>query len=153
MYSQDVYDLTFLFYIGGDCMIRGTTTSFIFQLPFKKCEIESIKIKFWQPGNSGTREEPLPFYKYLDNCAGDDDATEITVSLSPSETKRFSDKLKAYVQMSAKQISGPVVATLRHLITVYPMDDDLITDTGEEPIIPPTSDGWVIIDGGVINNE
>lgn len=131
-------------------MIRGTAISFTFQLPFKKCEIESVKIKFWQPGNYGTTEEPLPFYKYLANCAGADDSTEITVSLSPSETKRFSDRLKAYAQLSAKPLLGSAVATQRHLITVYPMDDDLIIDGGT-PIVPPGEEGWVTLDGGAIN--
>lgn len=134
-------------------MIRGTTQSFTFKLPFKKSEIDNVTIKFWQPGNTGTTEAPLPFYKTLSSCAGSPDSTEITVSLMPSETKRFSDKLKAYVQMRAKPISGQIVATQRHLITVYPMDDDLIPDTDEDPIVPPDSDGWVILDGGAINNE
>ena len=134
-------------------MIRGTTQSFTFKLPFKKSEIDNVTIKFWQPGNAGTTEAPLPFYKTLSSCAGSPDSTEITVSLMPSETKRFSDKLKAYVQMRVKPISGQIVATQRHLITVYPMDDDLIPDTDEDPIAPPDSDGWVILDGGAINNE
>ena len=134
-------------------MIRGTTQSFTFKLPFNKSEIDNVTIKFWQPGNAGTTEAPLPFYKTLSSCAGSPDSTEITVSLMPSETKRFSDKLKAYVQMRVKPISGQIVATQRHLITVYPMDDDLIPDTDEDPIVPPDSDGWVILDGGAINNE
>ena len=134
-------------------MIRGTTTSFTFKLPFKKSEIDSVKIKFWQKDIYGMDDEATSIYKYLSNCDGSPDATELVLSLVPSETKRFSDKFKLYAQLSAKSTSGVVVATKRHLITVYPMDDDLVMVDEVNPFPPANPDGWIILDGGAIVDE
>lgn len=41
-------------------MIRGTTAQFTFNMPYEFDKLCIIEATFWQPGNSGTVEAPLP---------------------------------------------------------------------------------------------
>ena len=129
-------------------MIRGTTASFKIKLPYTIGELEWVTIKWWQDGNPGTLIAPLPITKKMTDCStveNADTSKELYVSLTAEETMRFSDKHKAKMQMRAK-----LLATARtfgckpRLITVYPMNDDLIDD---DIIMPEDDGGWIVLDG------
>lgn len=127
-------------------MIRGTTTQFKFKLPYTKEELEWVRIKFWQPGNTSTL---LPITKALEHCDSSDDSTELCVSLTAEETSRFSEKYKARVQLRGQCVdSGTVFGSRQTLLTVYPMRDDIIE---EDPTLPPVNEeGLIVFDGGTI---
>ena len=127
-------------------MIRGTTAQFKFKLPYAYDDLSSLTIKFWQPGN---QNDALPILKYKQHCAALSE-NEIYVSLRPSETAAFSDRHRAKVQLIAKPNSGAPFGSKEHLITVYPMPDDIITD--DVPVGPdyPTDQEWIILDGNTI---
>lgn len=127
-------------------MIRGTTAQFKFKLPYKIYELNWATIKFWQPGNSGTLDAPLPITKRKDDCSATDNPNELCVSLTASETLRFSDKIKARVQLRAEANDGTTFASRESLITVYPISDDIVTDDPSLPDIP-TGDNFITLDG------
>lgn len=129
-------------------MIRGTTAPFKFKLPFKGSEIDILEVTFWQPGNNGTIEEPLPIVKPKTSCVIDNEGYEQGVILDQRETLRFSDKHKAFWQIRAKAIDaigGTVVGTKEIPIDVYPM----FRDNALESNILPTPDynDMIILDG------
>ena len=75
----------------------------------------------------------------------------MVITLSPMETARFSDKLKARVQLRANANDGVTFASKEQLITVYPMPDDVILenpDWNEENEV-----GYVMLDGGIITKK
>lgn len=121
-------------------MVRGTTAQFRFKLPCKADEVITAQITFWQPGNEGFGKS---IQKDLTNCvvATDDDYC-LCVSLDHKETLRFSDKVKAKVQLKA-QYGNTIFASRQQSITVYPINDAIAE--GEDPL--PYKDGWVIFDG------
>lgn len=126
-------------------MIRGTTAQFKFKLPYTLGDLQWVVMQFWQPGNNGTTDAPLPIVKRKTELTGD--SKELLVSLTPHETLRFTDKLKARVQLRAQHTNGSVFASYQELVTVYDLPDDLI----KEEILPSESDdGWVVLDGGSI---
>ena len=127
-------------------MIRGTNAQFKFKLPYTKDELVWATIKFWQPQNPS---KLLPITKKLQDCKAPADFKGLCVSLTAEETSRFLDTYKAVVQLRAcHQGSVTVFGTRPQLITVYPMDDDIIE---EDPIVPPLpgedEDGVIILDG------
>jgi hypothetical protein len=132
-------------------MVRGTTAQFKFSLPYDYSEISVAKVVFWQPGNEGNDENPLPIYKSFSQCAPTNNPKELSVTLSQSETLRFSDKLKARVQLSAKTFEGTRFASKQELITVYPIYDDSILGD-DDIVVPPDvdNDGFIILDGETI---
>jgi hypothetical protein len=72
-------------------------------------------------------------------------SNELYVTLTAEETMRFSDKHKAKMQLRGKLIStGRIFGCKPRLITVYPINDDLLDD---DLIASETNDGWVILDG------
>ena len=127
-------------------MIRGTNAQFKFKLPYEKSELAWATIKFWQPGNMSSY---LPITKKLEHCETTDNPTELCVSLTAEETKRFSEKYKAKVQMRAQHaINGTVFGNRPKLVTVYPMNDEILE---EDPMMPAENeDGWIILDGEAI---
>ena len=127
-------------------MIRGTTAQFKFKLPYPKAELSWATIKFWQPGNTNAY---LPITKKLVHCDSPEDSTELYVSLTADETMRFSEKYKAKVQLRAQHAeSGTVFGNRTQLITVYPMNDEIL---GEDPTLPAENEeGWVVLDGETI---
>ena len=129
-------------------MIRGTTAQFKFKLPYSYEQLETITIKFWQDGNSN---ELLPIKKYKSNCSERVEG-EIYVSLLPSQTAAFSDKYKAKMQLIAKPYEniGAPFGSKEHLITVYPMPDDIVVEDPTIDPVVPTEDGWIELDGGEI---
>lgn len=127
-------------------MIRGTTTQFKIKLPYSYYEIKSIVIRFWQNGNPS---ESLPIIKSKINCE-EIGPNAIAVSLRPSETALFSDKYKARMQFLATPYVGSPIGNKEHLVTVYPMPDDLIIYDPDVDPIPPLEDEWIILDGDQI---
>lgn len=128
-------------------MIRGTTAQFKFKLPYSKSELDWITIQFWQPGNPS---DELPITKIKTNCS-ESNHNEICVSLSAKETAKFLDKYKARVQLRAQPYFGAPFGSKQHLITVYPMPDNII-DKDETSDLPASDDhGYVIFDGDPIN--
>jgi hypothetical protein len=142
-------------------MIRGTTAGFKFTLPYPIGKLSRVKVTFWQDGYDGTVFNPLPIIKEFDSFSESDDSTQLTVTLTALETKRFTDKLKARVQLVARtraivdsetgeEIEPSVrFASRISLITVHPINDDIIEDNPEDTA-PTDEDGWVILDGQVI---
>ena len=130
-------------------MVRGTTAQFKFSLPYDYSAIEVAKVMFWQPGNSGTTEHPLPICKTLAYCSQTENPRELSVTLSQDETLRFSEKSKAYVQLSATTGEGVRFASKQELITVYPIYDDSILGDVVLPT-PDEGDDWIILDGETI---
>jgi hypothetical protein len=207
-------------------MIRGTTAQFKIQLPYTRGELEWITIKWWQDGNNGTMQAPLPITKKLAHCSAsniylcelqsdielnkqyyfvvdnikyvftapknvgagaslkynsatreltidsltltpniiedvDDitaltfihemnDSKELYVTLTAEETRRFSDRHKAKMQLRGKLKSNGVVFGCKpRLLTVYPINDDLVDDTYDSAL----DNGWVTIGGGSITTS
>ena len=130
-------------------MIRGTNAQFKFKIPYNYSDLESAKITFWQPENSGPSiDRPLPIIKILQQCAPTDIPNEISITLNQEETLRFSEERKAYVQLRALTIDGIPIASMKKQITVYPIyDDDIL---GEEILPTPEYDGWILLDGSKI---
>lgn len=129
-------------------MIRGTTAQFKFKLPYSKDELEWITIKFWQKGNINSL---FPITKTKTNCSTTDNPKEICVSLSATETAMFSEKYKGMVQLRAQPSLGAPFGSRQQLFTIYPMRDDIIDDdTTIEPDIPPTEEGWIILNGETV---
>ncbi len=139
-------------------MIRGTTAAFKFTLPYPLNKLARITVTFWQDGYKGTEYYPLPIIKEFTDFSESDDSKQLTVTLTASETKRFTDKLKVRMQLVARTraiIDGetgtelePSVRFASHerLITVHPISDDIIDDNPGDTA-PTNNDGWVILDG------
>ena len=139
-------------------MIRGTTAGFTFTLPYPLGKLARVKVTFWQDGYEGTEFYPLPITKKFTDFAESDNSTQLTVTLTESDTKCFTDKLKARVQLVAKtreiinsetnEIIEPSVrfASRINLISVHPMSDDIVDDSPEDTE-PANEYGWVILDG------
>lgn len=122
-------------------MIRGTTAQFKFKLPYPKGELEWATIKFWQSSNPSIL---LPITKTLQHCDSPSDSKELCVSLTAEETKRFSDKYKAKIQLIAfHAVSGTVFGTRPQLVSVYPMYE------GDATALPDAGikNGFVVLDG------
>lgn len=127
-------------------MIRGTIAQFKFKLPYAKNELEWATIQFWQPNNPNAL---LPITKKLHHCDTSVNPMELCVSLTAEETMRFSEKYKAKVQLRAQhEPSGTVFGSRQQLITVYPMNDDILDE--DVPMPSPNEDGFVVLDGGAI---
>ena len=126
-------------------MIRGTTAQFKFKLPCTGKELSSVSVVFWQNGN---KNSSLPIKRVKDQCNIDDESCYLYVSLDAAETMRFSDKLKAQVQLRG-QYGDTVFASRTQSITVYPINDEVIDaqypDANEE--------GWIILDGETIGGD
>lgn len=139
-------------------MIRGTTAGFKFTLPYPLNKLSRATVTFWQDGYKGTSFGLLPIIKDFKDFDESDDSTQLTVVLNASETKRFTDKLKARVQLIAT--TRPIVdsetdteiepsvrfASRISLITVHPISDDIIEENPEDTA-PTDENGWVILDG------
>lgn len=124
-------------------MIRGTTASFKFKLPCNCSDIFFAEITFWQPGNEGTPEQPLPIIKTYNSCIPI--GNELSVKLCQTETLRFSEERKAYVQLRASTKDGIVFGSKPTPITVYPVSQNTIIPGEDWPA--PNDDGVVIFDG------
>lgn len=140
-------------------MIRGIAAAFKFTLPHELRHIADAKVVFWQDGYNGTATNPLPIVKQYTNAnfVGVT-SKDLIVVLSASETKAFTDKLKARVQMRAfseqyEDANGQIIqqsylGTVPQLFTVYPMNDGFVDGAVDENT--PTQGEYVILDGGDI---
>ena len=138
-------------------MVRGTTASFQFKLPYNKYDVTKAEVVFWQQNNTGLNEDyTLPLRKkYAQQLSGDgavitggawrwaDDYT-LEVKLWQQETLTFTDKYKAKVQLRA-EANGSIFASTQETITVYPIYGDY--PMGDDIIPVPDTDGWTILDG------
>lgn len=131
-------------------MIRGTTAKFKFQLPYDFSELSAAKVKFWQPGNEGTVSHPLPIEKMLSACCCGDNSKELCVTLNQEETLRFSDALKAKVQLRAKLPDDTVFASPQQIITVHPLCEDCVIGEWNDPA---GGNADIILDGGVLDPQ
>ena len=141
-------------------MIRGTTAVFKFTLPHELQHIAEAKVVFWQEGYKGTLTNPLPIVKEYTNTKDLVGITskDLVVVLNGAETKAFTDKLKARVQLKAvseeyvdehgQVITRTSLGTIPQLFTVYPMDDSIIDGAIDENT--QTQGGYVVLDGGNI---
>ena len=141
-------------------MIRGTTAVFKFTLPHELQHIAEAKVVFKQEGYKGTLANPLPIVKNYTNKKDFVGITskDLIVVLNGAETKAFTDKLKARVQLKAvseeytdengQTIKRTSLGTIPQLFTVYPMDDNIIDGTVDENV--QTQGGYVVLDGGNI---
>ena len=125
-------------------MIRGTTAQFKFKLPYKFDELDTATITFWQSSVSGAK---VLVKRVKDQCSkADNDEYSLCVSLQPEDTLLFTDKLKAKVQLRAVH-AGTAFASKEELITVYPINDEVI----DTELPKPSEEGYVILDGEEID--
>ena len=137
-------------------MIRGTTAPFKFKLPYKRTHLQWVNIKFWQDGNAGSPTGSLPIIKTLAHCFYSSDPYELYITLLPTETMQFSDKMKAKVQLGAQVVDGTTFASRETLISVYPINDDIMDGEGGSDIpMPPDvdNDGIIVLDGSAIMQQ
>lgn len=141
-------------------MIRGTTATFKFKMPHKLKYISSARVTFWQDGYYGAPGSSLPINKYYPkDIPADPESTELIVVLQGSETKAFTDKLKARVQMKAANgeyidengntITKSTFGSHVELFTVYPMDDSIMDWVGDEETSLANGE-YIILSGGNI---
>ena len=106
-------------------------------MPYNYNQLQSAKVVFWQKYNDGpSKSRPLPIVKELAQCSDTDVENELSVTLIPEETSRFSDKRKAYVQLIATTIDGIRFASDQHMLTIYPIQDEGVYD---ENVLPTPS--------------
>ena len=145
-------------------MIRGTTAVFKFTLPHELRYITEARVVFWQEGYVGTVGSSLPITKIYtaENDFVGNTSKDLFVVLTGAETKAFTDKLKARVQMKAftseyklnegqeneQTIAATTLGTRPQLFTVYPMDNNIMDGIDTENI--NTSNGYIILNGGNI---
>ena len=133
-------------------MVRGATAQFTFELP-KELEIDDIsyiEIAAWQKGYKGTQTGPLPIIRRYTNSNWSSsiiaDEHTLVVKFTSSDTSRFTDKLKGYIQCKVVVTGDAVYPTYEQRFTVYPMYDDLIGgDIDVDNNV--NDDGWIILDG------
>ena len=128
-------------------MIRGTNQEFRFNLSCNFADLKTVKVTFWQENYYGPETwRPLPIIKIKPQCLPvEDEAKQCSVVLNQEETLRFTDKRKAKVQLRGITEDGRPIATLEHLIKVYPVKDDSILDGDIVPT--PTYEDLIILDG------
>ena len=140
-------------------MIRGTTASFKFKLPYELQYVSWVNVVFWQDGYEGTLGNSLRINKEFTNEQHFKNMTskELVVTLSGADTKAFTDKLKARVQMKGLSLeheeNGQIIPSTSfgsrtELFTVYPMDDSIMD--GSMPEDATVENGYIILDGDVI---
>lgn len=132
-------------------MIRGTTQAFKFQVPYDfTWEKAYVNVTFWQKGYNGPdKSRKLPIIKTRANCSWSAQTKEISVTLNPEETARFSADRKAYAQLSVTTESNLRFASREQEITVYPIYND--SQLGD--MITPEDDGTIVLDGGEIKES
>lgn len=132
-------------------MVRGTVQPFKFKIPCAFNELSTARITFSQENYYGlSASRPLPITKVLRQCRQGSSPNELVVVLNKEETLRFTDKKKAYVQIMAETLAGPLPSHKPHIFPVYPVLDDSIFDEDMQPTPEPGYDGIVILDGATI---
>lgn len=127
-------------------MIRGTTATFKFQLPYLFDDLAGGEAVFWQ------EEIKLVIKKGFENCYKGNAANELCVDLCPEETIVFSDAYKAKAQFKGDLTpdGSKSFASKECLVTVHPIykgcnieDWEIFTPNARE----------IIFDGGEIGGE
>lgn len=130
-------------------MIRGTTAQFKFSIaPYVHSQIADIKVSFWQYDKDDITKI-LEINKGIDDCYAGKASTEVYVDLTPTETLKFSDESKAYVQFKALGIDGLSFGSKQRQITVYPMHDETALSDSVVGWQPPVRD-YILLDGDYI---
>lgn len=83
-------------------MIRGTTPTHIFQIPFNADTLKEVRISYAQC-------DEVIVEKRTEDCTFDADT--ITVKLTQDETLKFSHGKTADIQLRVKLLDGNVLAT------------------------------------------
>lgn len=109
-------------------LIRATCQEFRFKLPYTLSQIKNVQITFWQEGNEGTEDCPLPITKTLTDCTGDPDKKELSVTLNQIETLAFTTDKKACVQFRGLTADDFAFGSRIMPITVYPVKDDTVLE-------------------------
>ena len=132
-------------------MIRGTTATFKFKLPYELQDISWVNVVFWQDGYTGTLGSSSPIKKEFTNEKDFQDITskELVVTLSGADTRAFTDKLRGKVQLKGFSAKHSVsFGSKPQTFTVYPMDDKIMD--GYIPEDATTENGYIILDGNEI---
>ena len=130
-------------------MIRGTTANFRLKLPYQISVLKEAIVTFWQNNNFGTPSAPLPIAKTLASCTTTSNPYELSVTLNPHETARFSSYLKGYMQFEGETLEGIKFGNTPYMFTVYPnknISPDMPSDPGEAP----SDENMIVLDGGNI---
>ncbi len=127
-------------------MIRGTTATFKFQLPYSFNSLTGGEVIFWQ------EEIKLVIKKEFENCYQGNSANELCVSLCPEETIVFSEEYKAKAQFKGDLTAdgSNSFASKEYLITVHPIYKG--ADIEDWEVFTPST-REVILDGGKIGGE
>ena len=96
-------------------MIRGTTPTHKFELPFDTAMLKEIKIIYGQDDN-------VLFAKRLSDC--DLDGNMVSVTLAQEDTLQFNSEKLVQIQIRALTINGDAPATKIMLKSVYMCLDD-----------------------------
>jgi hypothetical protein len=113
---------------GVSLLIRATCQGFRFKLPYSFERIKNVQITFWQEGNEGTDDCPLPITKVLADCTGEHDGKELSVVLNQVETAAFMTDRKAFVQFRGLTDNDFVFGSHIMPITVYPVKNDTVLE-------------------------
>lgn len=130
-------------------MIRGTTANFRLKLPYRISEIKSATVIFWQDNNYGTPSAPLPITKTLGSCTTTANPYELSVTLNPHETARFSTYLKGCMQFEGETLEGIKFGNSEYMFTIYP-NKNISPDLPNDPGDAPSDESIVVLDGGNI---
>lgn len=99
-------------------MIRGTTPTHIFTLPFEVSEIAALSVTYKQNGE-------VVFKKKMADCTLE--GNNVTVELTQEETLQFAERNNVEIQLKAKNAAGKVIA---HSVKTIPveriLDDEVI---------------------------
>lgn len=83
-------------------MIRGTTPTFTYELPFDCNNLKDIKVFFCQ-------NDKLIFEKNITDCSRD--GTKLIIKLTQQETLKLTEKYKLKMQLLAKTLLDEVIAS------------------------------------------
>lgn len=90
-------------------MIRGTTPTHVFGVPFQAAEIAALQVIYAQGGRAVlTRTKP--------NCTVTDG--EISLTLTEAETFRFEAGTPVQLQLRIKTVTGEIFATRIHTVAL-----------------------------------
>jgi hypothetical protein len=117
-------------------------------MPYNFDELILAEVRFWQDGNKGTVERPLPIVKSLNQCECGKHPRQLFTFLTEEETLRFSNTKKAWVQMRATPRDGNTFGCLETPIPVYPYNGD--EPLGDVVFPTPDENDVVFLDGGRI---
>jgi hypothetical protein len=100
-------------------MIRGTTPTHVFNIPFDTSLVDEVKITYAQ-------DDEIIFVKHTPECTLGDKS--ISVTLTQSETFLFDHKKSAQIQIRILTKSGEAFASILEKVGVSKcLDDEVLT--------------------------